>query len=226
MADNDTTEDKAAEAQAPEAAAEDAGQEPQQAAQPQPQWSPRPERPTAEHVLGEVAWLMSQSKAHQGFQLADLNWFAIPPIRLGQFRLFLGTPGDSQGQQPAPPGELPMGVAFWAMMSKEVERRFMTAVEAGTGPVALKPADWNSGNRLWMVDLIAPFASPENKQIGMMMDDFIRNGPGRAYIRAKDHKLKFYQKDLKTGKRQIAEFTAQFKNEAGEPIDPATLLQG
>lgn len=222
MADNDATQDQTAT----EAVADETKPAEQPAAPaPQPQAVSRPAQPTAEHVLGEVAWLMSQSKAHQGFQLADLSWFAIPPIRLGQFRLFVGAPDDGAGKPAPGQAELPMGVALWAMMSKEVERKFMAAVEAGSGPVALKPADWDSGNRLWMVDLIAPFATPENQQIGMMIDDFIRNGPGRAYIRAKDHKLKFYQKNLKTGERQIAEFTAQFKNEAGEPIDPATLMQ-
>ena len=198
-----------------------------QATAPEPQQIPRPAQPSLSHVLGEIAWLMSFSKAHQNFRLGDLQWFAVPPVKLQQYRMFLGDPDPAKsGTSAQGQGEVPMGVALWAMLSKEAERKFMAAVEDGTGPVTLKPADWNSGNRLWLIDLVAPFATPENKQVGFMMDDFIRNGPGRAYLRAKDHTLKFFQADKETGKRRVIEFTAQFKTADGKPIDPADLPKG
>ena len=230
MADSDTKRKKTAEkpAQAAEGktAAEAATQTPQAAA-PQPHQIPRPAQPSLSHVFGEIAWLMSFSKAHQNFRLGDLQWFVLPPVRAQQYRIFLGNPDPAQSGTPAQgQGEIPMGVALWAMLSKEAERKFIAAVEDGKGPVTLKPADWTSGNRLWLIDLIAPFATPENKQIGFMMDDFIRNGPGNAYIKAKDNTLKFFRADTETERRRIVEIKAQIKTPDGQPVDPATLPKG
>jgi cytolysin-activating lysine-acyltransferase len=49
----------------------------------------------------------------------------------------------------------PIGVAFWATASEEVEQR----LAAGTS--RLRPQDWKSGNRLWVVEVIAPFGGAE-----------------------------------------------------------------
>jgi hypothetical protein len=44
---------------------------------------------TVSAVLGEMVWLLTQSKRHaQAFFIADLEWMAMPPILLQQFRLF------------------------------------------------------------------------------------------------------------------------------------------
>jgi cytolysin-activating lysine-acyltransferase len=189
-------------------------------AQPQPgprQATPRPQRPPAQHILGEVAWLLSQSKTHKHFTMDDLNWFAMPPIMLEQYRIFLGR--QSNPENPQQQAEVPMGVAFWAMFSKEVERRFTEAVKSGSGPVQLKPKDWNSGNRLWLIELVAPFATEENQQVKMMMDDFLKNGLLRAFQNAKDNKVKFFQTDKETGERKIVELQAQFSVPQDQPAN-------
>jgi len=200
-ADNKTSEAPAAQAQ-------------QAQNQPQRPGPARPQRPPAQYVLGEVAWLMAQSKNHKHFRLDDLNWFAMPPVTLEQYRIFLGR--QSNPDNPQQQAEVPMGVAFWAMFSKEAERRFTEAVKSGTGPVQLKPKDWNSGNRLWLIELVAPFATEENQQVKMMMDDFLKNGLLRAFQTAKDNKVKFFQTDKETGERKIVELQAQFSVE-GQP---------
>ena len=46
----------------------------------------------------------------------------------------------------------PVGLALWARVSPEVEERL-----ASGGANKLKPEDWNSGDTLWLVDLVAPF---------------------------------------------------------------------
>lgn len=61
---------------------------------------------------------------------------------LRQFRIF---PGKKQ----------PMGVALWASLSPDVEKR----LEAGG--TRLGPNEWKSGGSLWLVDLIAPFGHQE-----------------------------------------------------------------
>lgn len=44
--------------------------------------------PTVASVLGEITWLMSQSPAHRQMFISDLEWLIMPPLLLGQFRLF------------------------------------------------------------------------------------------------------------------------------------------
>lgn len=93
-------------------------------------------------VLGEIVWLMSQSPLHKQFFISDLEWLAMTPILLQQFRLFYDK-------------DKPIGVAFWATVNEEVEERLKV------GTTRLRPQDWKSGDRLWVVEVIAPFGGAE-----------------------------------------------------------------
>lgn len=86
----------------------------------------------------------------------------------------------------------PLGVAFWAYLSEEAEKK----LESGVG--RLRPDEWKSGDRLWLVDLAAPFATPENKQTEVMMADLIKNVFGTQ-------KFKFHRTDPETRKREVVE---------------------
>ena len=48
-----------------------------------------------------------------------------------------------------------IGVVFWGTVSEEVEAR----LAAGTSK--LRPQDWKIGDRLWVVETIAPFGGAE-----------------------------------------------------------------
>src|SRR5262249_4088361 len=93
-------------------------------------------------VLGEIVWLMSQAPPHKQFFISDLEWLVMPPVLLQQFRLFY-----DQAK--------PIGVAFWATVDAEVEGRL------AAGTTRLRPQDWKSGDRLWVVEVIAPFGGAE-----------------------------------------------------------------
>ncbi len=93
-------------------------------------------------VLGEIVWLMSQSPLHKQFFISDLEWLVMTPVLLQQFRLFY-----DQAK--------PIGVAFWATVNEEVEARL------AAGTTRLRPQDWKSGERLWVVEVIAPFGGAE-----------------------------------------------------------------
>lgn len=93
-------------------------------------------------VLGEITWLMSQSPLHKNFFISDLEWMVMPPILLQQFRLFYDQ-------------EKPIGVVFWGLVSGAVEERLKT------GNARLQPGDWRSGDRLWCVEIVAPFGGNE-----------------------------------------------------------------
>jgi cytolysin-activating lysine-acyltransferase len=100
-------------------------------------------------VLGEIVWLMSSSPIHKQFFISDLEWMVMPPIILQQFRMYY------QNAAPAEGGQRPIGVVLWARVSEEVEQ----TLERGT--TRMRPQDWKSGDRLWVVEVIAPFGGQD-----------------------------------------------------------------
>jgi cytolysin-activating lysine-acyltransferase len=107
-------------------------------------------------VLGEIVWLMSQSALHKQLFISDTEWLVMTPMLLQQFRLFY----DKQK---------PVGVIFWASVSEEVEARL------AAGTTRMRPQDWKSGDRLWVVEAIAPFGGAEQ----MVQDLKAKVFPGR-----------------------------------------------
>ena len=146
--------------------------------------SPGAPRTVAE-ALGQITWLFSQSPLHSQLKIADLEWSVMPAILVEQFRLFrFGPLPGLKNVNPANllPGytlagleAMPLGVAFWGELSAAAEAK----VEAGA---RLDAADWRSGDRLWLLELIAPFATPENKLTEIMLADLMQ-GPfsGRSF---------------------------------------------
>lgn len=106
---------------------------------------------TLSTVLGEIIWLMTRSANHRYFFISDLEWMVLQPVSLGQFRIFHGE-------------EFPVGVLFWAYVNGEVEDRLQQGI------TRLSPADWKSGNRLWLVDAITPFGNVQK-----MLEDLKQN---------------------------------------------------
>jgi cytolysin-activating lysine-acyltransferase len=90
-------------------------------------------------VLGASAWLFLHSSHHRFKPLHTLNIDLIPPIKLKQFMLI-----SQQGQ--------PIFFLSWAGFNQDSEQRYVQ-----TNTRNLKPEDWNSGERGWIIDWIAPF---------------------------------------------------------------------
>ncbi len=89
-------------------------------------------------IIGEMAWLLSQSNVHRyNLFVGDLEWLVMPPVMHNQYRVFY-----ADGQ--------PLGCALWAFVEPAVEQRL-----AGGGRIAA--GEWRSGDRVWLVELIAPF---------------------------------------------------------------------
>jgi cytolysin-activating lysine-acyltransferase len=89
-------------------------------------------------VLGEIAWLMTQSPRHKVIPFGDLEWLVMPAILLRQFRIFYS-------------GEQPVGVALWALADELVARRI------DAGETRLAAVEWKSGSKLRIIDIVAPF---------------------------------------------------------------------
>jgi cytolysin-activating lysine-acyltransferase len=93
---------------------------------------------TVAQVLGEIAWLMTQSPRHKAMALGDLEWLVMPAILLRQFRIFYK-------------GEQPVGVALWALADELVAKRI------DAGDKRLTAVEWKSGAAMRIVDIVAPF---------------------------------------------------------------------
>ncbi|MEO1152168.1 MAG: toxin-activating lysine-acyltransferase [Pseudomonadota bacterium] len=71
---------------------------------------------------------------------------------------------------------------------------------AGVG-ARLRPDEWKSGDRLWLVELCAPFATENNRLNGAMVADLMQNVfPGRTF--------KMHVTDPLTGNREVKEIGA------------------
>jgi cytolysin-activating lysine-acyltransferase len=98
---------------------------------------------TVSAVLGEMVWLLTQSKQHaQAFFIGDLEWMAMPPILLQQFRMFYAK-------------DKPIGAILWAYVNDEVESRLLS------GSARMRPQDWKCGDKLWIVEVLAPFGGTD-----------------------------------------------------------------
>jgi cytolysin-activating lysine-acyltransferase len=146
----------------------------------------RPPTATVAEALGQIVWLFDQSPPHRELKVKDLTASIAPAILKGQFRIFRfgptpafanSDPSDflKLGMSREELEHLPLGVALWALLSEDAEAR----LEVGE---RLSADDWTSGDRLWLVEMISPFSTPENKLSEVMLLDLV-NGPfkGRAF---------------------------------------------
>ena len=97
-----------------------------------------PPSKTVAQVLGEIAWLMTQSPRHKVIPFGDLEWLLMPAILLRQFRIFYK-------------GEQPVGVALWALADDLVAKRI------DVGDRRLAAVEWKSGSNMRIVDVVSPF---------------------------------------------------------------------
>jgi cytolysin-activating lysine-acyltransferase len=135
---------------------------------------------TVSHIFGEMVWLMTQSARHAGLPTRELAWQLMPAIANRQFHLFHE-------------GERPFGVALWAMLDEANEQKLI----GGTfHPPYADAADWQSGDRCWLIDLVAPFADDTNKQADVMFGDLVTGV-------FKGQPFKMLRVDPASGERQV-----------------------
>jgi cytolysin-activating lysine-acyltransferase len=152
---------------------------------------------TVAEALGQIVWLLTQSAVHRELRMKDLEQSVLPAVLSEQFRLFRFGPLRGIDRQAAEKlagaglnaaiEELPLGVAIWARLSPQAEARLENEER-------LLPEDWTSGNRVWLLELVSPFATPENRLSEAMLIDLIQ-GPFR------DTPFSLHRTDPVTGER-------------------------
>ncbi len=155
---------------------------------------------TFSQKLGEMTWLLTQSELHKRLSIGDIEWLLFPPLVLGQYKVFY-----ANGQ--------PVGLALWAFLTEEIANKLGENGKLG-------PNDWCAGfdleekiktsNKdtifeeakngenipdnasLWLVDIIAPSATLQNKLKEILFADLVQNT-------LKGQKIHYHQINLNTG---------------------------
>lgn len=91
----------------------------------------------ASQVFGQTVSIFMQSPQHRHLLLSDLEWRVIPPIALQQYRLV-----QHKGA--------PAGFISWALVDEKTEQRLQQP------DFRLRLQDWKSGERVWIIDVVAP----------------------------------------------------------------------
>lgn len=135
-------------------------------------------------AMGPVIMLYMQS-SHRRFQfISDLEWLLLPPLVSGQCKLYMKK-------------EYPISFISWAFLDEAAEKRLFQ--NGGK----LRPEDWKCGDRLWIIDIVAPFGGVDN-----MLRDIRKN-------EFPDRVIRFMAPDLKTGGITARELPAYSSEEVG-----------
>jgi cytolysin-activating lysine-acyltransferase len=183
-----------------------------------PAGGPPPGTPrTVAEALGQIVWLLSQSPMHRELRIKELEWSFMPAVLHEQFRVFRfgPLPGSENLDQAAfaklgltKEGleQMPLGVAIWARLSEAAEAK----LERGE---KLAAEDWRSGDRVWLVEMISPFATPENKLSEAMLLDLMQ-GPFKTTA------FNLHRTDPKTGRRDKVHVASHLQGGAAPAPKP------
>jgi cytolysin-activating lysine-acyltransferase len=155
------------------------------------------------HVLGEMTWLLSQSPLHRVLAIADLEWLLMPALLHRQFYIFRDA-------------DRPIGLALWARCDAAAEAKLERGMLEPENRLA--PDEWVGGDRIWLVDLIAPFADAANRHREIMLADLIA-GP------LKDQAFSFHVTDPASGVRSVQRVSADASSRLKQAIEEALAKQ-
>lgn len=122
-----------------------------------------------ESVIGAVCLLATKSNTHRHLFASDYEWLILPAIRLRQFSLLRNKKNE------------PMAFVSWALVSDNVEKRLLDGI------LKLKPAEWKSGNKIYIIDVISPFIS-ELEIMKQLNNGYLKDSEAKILIPKKDSK--------------------------------------
>lgn len=101
--------------------------------------------------VGQAVLAMMNLPRYKGQSLADLNHLVIEPLL--RDRLAIASAKKKDGEE----GDTATaGIAIWASVSDEVDAKMVEQIKGGAFPTRLSAEDWTSGEKIWLLDLIAP----------------------------------------------------------------------
>ncbi len=95
-------------------------------------------------TFGEIVSLVMRTKVWRERPIRDLEELILPPLLSGQFSI-------AEAQSKANGLVSPVAVVLWARVSADVDQRLASQLDQ---PLRLAPAEWTSGDILWVVEAI------------------------------------------------------------------------
>ena len=95
-------------------------------------------------AFGQVVSVLMRAPHYKHYSLADLEWMVVPAIVTSQFSIV-----EAQSRKNGL--SAPVCVVLWAHVSDEVDQRLSSTPGE---PIRLKPHEWRSGEKLWVIDAI------------------------------------------------------------------------
>ena len=117
---------------------------------------------------------------------------------------------SSEGEIIDDPKRLKEIAQDWAMLDEASERKVMGGLRDSN--VKLEDTEWTAGDHLWLIELIAPFATVENRHAELMIADLV-TGPFSK------RSFKMLNTKLNSSDQQVVEMPA----DAGERLVKQTL---
>ena len=103
-------------------------------------------------TVGQVVLALSVVPRYRHQSLADLQNLVLEPLMRDRIAIATGKPEEgAEGL-----GGALAGIAFWASVSEVVDAKIREQIKGGGFPIQLKPEEWVSGDRVWLLDVIAP----------------------------------------------------------------------
>lgn len=109
-------------------------------------------RTKIQRSVGQIVLLMMNLPRYRNQTLADLSHLVLEPLLRDRVSIATARPKDSQDGAAA---ETLAGVAIWASVSDAVDAKIREQIGGGSFPIRLGNYDWASGEKLWLLDVVA-----------------------------------------------------------------------
>ena len=105
--------------------------------------------------VGQLVLMLMNVPRYRHQTLADLNHLILEPLLRDRIAIAHARPEGAKDDSPVPEGAPLIGVAIWASVSDEVDAKIKEQVKAGAFPVRLASDEWASGEKIWLLDIVA-----------------------------------------------------------------------
>ncbi len=105
--------------------------------------------------VGQVVLAMVNLPRYRNQTIGDLTHLVLEPLLRDRLAIATARPKEA-GEAESNVGESLAGIAIWASVNEAIDAKIREQVKGGVFPVRLSSEDWVSGDRLWLLDVIAP----------------------------------------------------------------------
>lgn len=107
--------------------------------------------------VGQAVLAMMNLPRYKGQSLGDLGHLVIEPLLRDKLAIASARKKDGEKEGDGDRGDsATAGIAIWASVSDEVDAKIREQIKGGAFPTRLGADDWASGEKIWLLDLIAP----------------------------------------------------------------------